>query len=235
MLLYIVRHGDPDYATDTLTERGILQAEAVAKRMQASGINRIFSSPMGRARQTAEPTCRLLGLDCQIEEWAHEIRNDCLYTPFPDGVPKSITNVQNTYYRENHAIELSYDRTYECPGIAEADMKASVEYIEKSGYEFLERLGYKYDEGIFRIVERNDDRVALFCHAAMARAWLSVLFHIPLHVIWASFSYTHTGVTVLEFANHENGVTAPKCLCFSDMSHLYAEGLDMKHNHSGEI
>ena len=63
MLLYIIRHGDPIYETDSLTERGRAQAEAVAKRLAASGIDRVFSSPMGRARQTAEPTCRLLGLD----------------------------------------------------------------------------------------------------------------------------------------------------------------------------
>lgn len=235
MLLYIVRHGDPDYETDSLTERGILQAKAVANRMRDSKIDRVFSSPMGRARQTAEPTCSMLGLECNIEEWAHEIGPEGLHTPFPDGVIKSITNVQNTYYRENRAIELSYDNTYECPGIAQANMKPAVEYIEKHGYEFLERLGYKYEDGIFRITKANDERVALFCHAAMARAWISVLFRIPLHIVWASFSYTHTGVTVLEFANNENGVTAPKCLCFSDMSHLYAAGLDMKHNHSGEI
>ena len=86
MLLYIVRHGDPDYVTDTLTERGKIQAEAVANRMRDSKIDRVYSSPMGRARQTAEPTCRMLGLPCEIEEWAHEIGNECLHTPFPDGV-----------------------------------------------------------------------------------------------------------------------------------------------------
>lgn len=32
MLLYLIRHGDPDYTTDSLTERGIAQAEAVGKR-----------------------------------------------------------------------------------------------------------------------------------------------------------------------------------------------------------
>ena len=31
MLLYIVRHGDPIYETDTLTERGRWQAEASKK------------------------------------------------------------------------------------------------------------------------------------------------------------------------------------------------------------
>ena len=68
MLLYIIRHGDPDYSTDTLTEKGVLQAEAVGKRLAATGIDKIYSSPMGRARLTAEPTCRLLGLECNIEE-----------------------------------------------------------------------------------------------------------------------------------------------------------------------
>ena len=58
MLLYIVRHGDPIYVTDTLTERGKKQAEAVGKRIYDSGINVIYSSPMGRARETAEPACK---------------------------------------------------------------------------------------------------------------------------------------------------------------------------------
>ena len=73
MLLYIVRHGDPDYTTDSLTEKGLIQAEDVGKRMFDAGIDRIFSSPMGRAKQTAEPACRLLGKEYTIEPWAHEI------------------------------------------------------------------------------------------------------------------------------------------------------------------
>lgn len=31
MLLYILRHGDPDYSTDSLTPKGVLQAEAAGK------------------------------------------------------------------------------------------------------------------------------------------------------------------------------------------------------------
>ena len=54
MLLYIVRHGDPDYSTDSLTQRGKLQAEAVGKRIFEAKVDKIFSSPMGRAKQTAE-------------------------------------------------------------------------------------------------------------------------------------------------------------------------------------
>ena len=234
MLLYIVRHGDPDYVTDTLTERGKLQAEAVGKRIADSKINRIFSSPMGRAIETAEPACRLLGLDYTIEEWAHEIQDERL-TPFPDGIKKSISAVQNTYYRQNGNINLGYNRAYECDGIKESDIKSAVEFIEKNGNNFLERLGYKEENGIYRILHKNEEKVALFCHAAFTLAWLSVLLHIPLHTMWSSFYSTHTGVTILEFKNNENGFTAPKCLCFSDMSHLYSEKLDMIHDNKKEL
>ena len=106
-------------------------------------------------------------------------------------------------------------------------MRRAPPYVEENGNRFLERLGYKYENGVYRIVRPNEERVALFCHAAFARAWISVLLHIPLHLMWAGFGYTHTGVTVLEFKNYESGVTAPRCLCYSDTSHLYAHGPDM--------
>ena len=234
MLLYIIRHGDPDYATDSLTARGRLQAEAVGKRMLDAKIDRIFCSPMGRARETAEPACRLLGLEKSIEEWTHEIGDERL-TPFPDGRLKSISGVQNTYYLENGNIDLSYEDSYECPGINQTRMKEAVAYIKENGRDFLERLGYREENGIYRILRPNEERVALFCHAAFSRAWLSTLLHVPLHIMWASFEYTHTGVTVVEFKNNKNGLTAPRCLVFSDLSHLYSAGLDLRYNNGIEL
>ena len=234
MLLYIVRHGHPDYATDSLTERGWLQAEAVGKRLAATGIDQVYASPMGRARQTAEPTCRLLDLPCHIEPWAHEVQEE-RWTEEPYGKPVSVTMVQNTYYRENGGIDLPYDRAYEAVGFRSSGMKDAVAYIEEGGRDFLERLGYKEENGVYRILRANEDRVALFCHSIMARAWISTLLHIPIHMMWAGFHYTHTGVTVLEFRNNADGFTAPKCLCYSDMSHLYAHGPDMHYDLTGPL
>ena len=226
MLLYIVRHGDPIYTTDTLTERGREQAEAVGRRIAASGIDRIFTSPMGRARETAAPACRLLGLEATVEEWTHELGDERL-TPFPDGTRKSITCLPSYAFRENGNLNLSYDSAFDCPGVAESGMKAARDFVEENGKIFLEKLGYREENGIYRILYPNEEKVALFCHTAFARTWLSVLLHIPLHILWAGFSITHTGVTVLEFRNYESGFTAPRCLCLSDTSHLYAHGPDM--------
>ena len=160
MLLYIIRHGDPYYKTDTLTPRGRMQAEAVGKRIYDSGINRIFSSPMGRAIETAAPACRMLGLEASIEEWTHEIGSEKT-TTFPDGKKKSVTLVQNTYLRENGAIDIGYDDALTAPAFNETKMGDALKYIEENGNDFLERLGYKYENGVYRTLYslqfRTDD------------------------------------------------------------------------------
>ena len=113
-------------------------------------------------------------------------------------------------------------------------MKDALDTISAGGRDFLERLGYREEDGVYRILRKNEEKVALFCHAAFARAWISVLLRIPLNLMWAGFGYTHTGVTVIEFKNCENGITAPKCLTYSDTSHLYAHGPDMGYCTVGE-
>lgn len=227
MILYIVRHGDPDYATDSLTPRGLLQAESVAKRLYEAKIDRIFSSPMGRAQQTAAPACRLLGLPCEIEPWAHEIQKEFFSAPGDDrsGSSGSIY-IQNTYILENGGYDLSYSHTCESPAFQGTQMMAARDYIEENGKAFLERLGYREENGVYRILRPNKEKVALFCHGAFSRTWLSILLRVPLHIMMASFGNSHTGVTVLHFKNNENGFTAPRCYCLSDLSHLHADGLE---------
>lgn len=229
MLLYIIRHGDPIYKTDSLTERGFKQAEAVGKRIAHSKIDRIFSSPMGRAKLTALPACKYLNKEMQIEEWTHEIEDERL-TTYPNGILQSISKLDNNLFRENGQQNLTYDEAFSANAIKPTQMKKAVDFIEKNGNEFLERLGYKYENGVYKILRKNEEKVALFCHSAFTRTWLSILLHIPLNLMWSGFDFTHSGVTIIEFKNHENGYTCPRCLCFSDTSHLYKEGLDLLHN-----
>ena len=49
-------------------------------------------------------------------------------------------------------------------------------------------------------------------------------------LFWSGFDITHSSITILEFPNYPNGVTAPQCLCLSDTSHIYKEGLPLQHN-----
>lgn len=200
MLLYLIRHGDPDYATDSLTERGKLQAEAVGKRMAKMKIDKVFSSPLGRAKETAEPACRLLGIDCNIEDWTAEIGDK--------GVAEYVETGKND----------------------------DVENIIAQGDAFLEKLGYKKENGRYRILWENEERVAVFCHANILRTWAATLLKVqPVNIMLGRFDYNHTGVTVLEFKNNPDGITVARCLCYSDVAHLHTENLDLLYNGRIEV
>lgn len=229
MLLYIIRHGDPDYSTDSLTEKGKLQAEAVGKRLASAGINKVYSSSMGRALQTAEPTCRLLGLPCIPQDWAREIQSE-MFTYYPNGKRKSLGLVPSACFWDEDSEHLSRETALQSPPFRDTQMDLVLPRIEADANAFLLSLGYQKEGAVYRVLRESDEKVALFCHAGFARALCCTLLKIPAHTMWASFSYGHTGVTILEFRNSKSGITAPRCLCYSDMSHLYAAGLEMMYN-----
>ena len=74
MRIVFVRHGEPDYAHDCLTETGRIQAIAAAERLREEGISEIWSSPLGRAAETAEAASRALGLPVRTLDFMREVR-----------------------------------------------------------------------------------------------------------------------------------------------------------------
>ena len=54
MRIFIIRHGDPDYERDTLTEKGHREAALLAKRYKDEKIDYFYSSPLGRAKHTCD-------------------------------------------------------------------------------------------------------------------------------------------------------------------------------------
>lgn len=53
MKLIFIRHGEPDYNTDSLTENGIQEAIALSKRVKNWEVTNFYVSPLGRAKETA--------------------------------------------------------------------------------------------------------------------------------------------------------------------------------------
>jgi broad specificity phosphatase PhoE len=82
MKLVLVRHGRPDESHPArphdppLMDAGHRQAMAVADRLANKGITHIVSSPLLRARETAQPLSERLGLPIQvIDGWAEADRH----------------------------------------------------------------------------------------------------------------------------------------------------------------
>ena len=76
MRILFIRHGEPDYAKDDLTDTGVRQAELLAQRLKNEGIEEIWSSPLGRAKRTALISSEVLGLPVKTLECMREIKWD---------------------------------------------------------------------------------------------------------------------------------------------------------------
>lgn len=72
MRLLFIRHGDPDYEHDTLTEKGHREAALLAERAGALELGDCYVSPLGRAQATAAYSMKKLGRTAKTLGWAQE-------------------------------------------------------------------------------------------------------------------------------------------------------------------
>ena len=72
MKLLIVRHADPDYSIDSLTETGWLEAELLAERLCRLEVKGFYVSPLGRAKDTASLTLNKKGRTAVEYTWLRE-------------------------------------------------------------------------------------------------------------------------------------------------------------------
>ena len=232
MLLYIVRHGIPDYATDSLTPAGQLQAKAVARRLAVHGIDEIYASPLGRAKQTAQPTCDALGLPMHIEPWMSESvawKHFCC--DMPDGKGTWAFNQRGMMLGkdEHYADRDSFHRGFYRDDALAAE---GARELGEASDEFLARLGYtRTGEGNgYRVTAGNDRRIAAFCHQGFGLHWIAHLLNIPYHIFTSTFDISHTGITIIRFSGNE--IAYPQCLCLCDLSHIYGDNLPLRyHDH----
>ena len=79
MRLLFIRHGDPDYERDGLTETGRKEAELLVPRILKENVTDFYVSPLGRARDTAAYTLRKMNREAEVLLWLKEFSGS-----FPD-------------------------------------------------------------------------------------------------------------------------------------------------------
>ena len=72
MKLIIIRHGDPDYSIDSLTEKGWREAEYLCDRISKLDVKAFYVSPLGRAKDTASFTLKKMNRTATECEWLRE-------------------------------------------------------------------------------------------------------------------------------------------------------------------
>lgn len=234
MLLFLIRHGDPDYKNNTLTPQGFKQADALAKRLEVFGLDEIYTSSLPRAYLTAKPICEKLGIEPVMCDWAMEDVAWKYFTVRYDETPNLtwafFTAKYNRLFNRPDVLALGRDWA-SSPLFEDTGFKQGAEVIQKSVDDFLLSLGYRHDSanGIYVPEKPNDKRVALFAHQGFGIAFLSMLLDIPYPLYASHFDIGHSGMTVVEFSLNSEGVVIPKTLQHSNDSHLFKEGLPTKY------
>lgn len=226
MRLYIIRHADPDYPNNTITEDGHKEAIALSKRLASHGLDKIYCSPLGRAIDTAKYTCELLGLEYSIEEWTREHGPECFIEGTPWGRIFSI-NIPGEAFRCNETMP-THENWHEHSIFPDQRIKDTVDAVKRNSDDFLKRLGYEREGGRYKCVSPNQDKIAIFCHGGFGLTWLAHLLEIPVTLMWSGFWLPPSSVTTILFDERTPGYAVPRCIGLGDVSHLYKEGLPVK-------
>lgn len=222
MRLYIIRHADPDYSIDSITPAGHLEAKALAQRMVQVAPTHLFSSPLQRARHTAQYTAEMLGREVAIEPWTAEL-SECRQRYEPWG-ELCVWDCPGEVIRSSPRMPTAED-WHERPEMANPLYREKMAYVRRNSDAFFARFGYERDNGRYRIVKANQDRIAVFCHGGFGLWWLSHLLEIPLPLMFSGFFMAPSSVTSVLFDERSTQWAVPRCLHMGDVSHLYAAGL----------
>ena len=222
MKLLIIRHGEPDYRHDSLTEKGRREAKCLADHLCGQDLTYIYTSPYGRAKETASYTLEKLGLEAKELPWLKEfdkkIRrpDDRLLKHISwDWLPQDWTKDPRLYDK---------DRWMENERMAAAGIGEEYRKVTEGFDELLARHGYVRDGGIYRAERPNHDTIALFCHFGVESVMLSHLWGTSPAVVWQNTCARTSSVTTLVTEERRRGIAAFRMLAFGETTHLYAGG-----------
>ena len=188
--LLLVRHGESNatvtrrlagVATDSgLSDLGILQSQRLAERLKAGfepPLHTVWSSPIGRALQTAELATNHTGLPIEIDEDLEE-------------------------HRPGDADGMSFSEAEQKFGPLPVEGASHEPWNEQS--ETRAAFSYRVGAVLHRILDRHEGQTALVaCHGGVIDASLRTLLHWPpvgQFDLWT----LNTSITELS-ASHEPG------------------------------
>ena len=242
MRLLIIRHGDPDYKNDSLTEQGWREAEMLAEMLAkkfeeneaipqgvsdagaeaARSETFFYVSPYGRARDTASLTLKKLGRTAEVMPWLREFD---VFIDRPDD-PDKVRIPWDWLPQDWTADPKFYEKDHWFENERMAASKVWDEYRKVTGEldNLLAKHGYRREGGYYRAERPNKDTIVLFCHFGVSSVLLSHLWNVSPMVVWHGFCAAPTSVTTVVTEERRKGIASFRMLAYGNTSHLYVNG-----------
>jgi broad specificity phosphatase PhoE len=210
--MYLIRHGDalPDasqvragtYDDQDLTALGLRQAAALAARLRSTRFDAIYSSPLGRAMQTAEPLAQVLGLDIHTELDLREVDFTGIEpAPGPGTAPADLAAHLRAQIDRLITVAMSSGRWDDLPGVED---RAA----------FRARVASAHDHLATR---HPGGRIACFSHAGTVNVYVATVLGLDRDYFFPTFN---TSISVVRVNGARRVV-----LALNDICHLREAGL----------
>ena len=238
MRLLFIRHGDPDYVHDSLTEKGREEAKALAAIIRGLNVGSIFVSPLGRAQETCSFSLKELGASAQTCSWLREfparlfVGEDAdLREGFPharqeDGSYGEIyTWDMMPAYCAAHP-ELMHPELWRKSDVAlKSDFLPIYDHVKKEFDALLAAHGYvNQGRGVYRVEKESTETLTFFCHFGITSVLTSILWGISPFLPLQFTCMLPTSFTELVTEEREQGTAMFRALRIGDQSHLCLAG-----------
>lgn len=221
MRIIFVRHGDPDYANDTLTEKGWREAALAAERVAEWDVTDFYVSPLGRAQDTASLSLKKCGRTAETLPWLREF-----HAPVNDPTRGEQVNPWDFYPEYWTGIPEMYDRDAfaDTEVMKSGNVKAEYERVCCGIDELLAKYGYVREGNLYRTDRAEsvdkDATIVLFCHMGVTLFIMSHLLGISPVVMTSGFFFATTSVTVLATEERQEGSAYFRCQMAGCTRHL---------------
>lgn len=219
MRLLFIRHGDPDYVHDSLTEKGQKEVEYLADRLEKIQADAYFLSPLGRAQRTGEATLRRIGKTGKTLDWLQEFTEPCF---LPETGEKHLIWDFMPSFMDRYPQLYSEHDWLKVPFIQQSGVPAAYRRVCEGIDDLLTDYGYARKRTYYEVKKANRKTLMFFCHFGATAVILSHLFNMSPTAVMQHFSAAPSSVTTVYTEERECGIASFRCSAYGDISHLYA-------------
>ena len=222
MRLIIIRHAEPDYENDSLTEKGRREAEILADHIKDMKADKVYVSPLGRAKATARPYLEKTGKDATTLDWLEEFPSRIIR---PDDENRK--NIVWDWLPQNWTKEDGFydvNRWTDNDRLIAGGVREKYEEIRDGFDSLLAGHGYVRKDRLYLAERPNTDTILFFCHFGMECVMLGRLFSISPMILWHSLCAAPASITTVVTEERRKGIASFRMLSFSDTSHLRNAG-----------
>ncbi len=212
MKLTIIRHAEPDYENNTLTEKGFKEAEILGKYLQNEKIDYIYSSPLNRAKFTADAIVKYNKTKTiKVLDFLREFDPEMW-----DNAPSFLQSDERLYDKKRW-LEVDFN------GLND-QIQARYDFVKAELSTLLEKHGYRKNGVYYDVLNANNDNIVFTCHFGLESYLLSELLNIPLVAIINHSCAAPSSVTTVVTEEREKGKAIFRMLSYGETTHLKLAG-----------